>query len=399
MGLPGVVMRRLVVLIGVFLTAFPALALDKVTVQQLQEQLASTHKRADKQIATLLSNLSLTERLSTARMERMSVALPGDKSRTALLALADASAFLAPPAAEIPSDSVPDAKMQGEILTRAVEFVGDETEGLPNFIATRSTTRFQDTKNVPFANIPQYFTPGVFHFIDRNSAQVRYIGWMEAEEEQRWGGSHGPANWITEDPESEATFRPSRMGLTTRGIFGPLLAGVMHDIAESKVGWSRWEQSGDSKLAVLRFAIDENESTYYVKWCCYMRPGGGMNEFEATPPYYGELAIEPATGKVMRLTVKAELDKDAPIAQSGIVVEYGEVEVGGKSYFLPQKAISTTVGPFNHVTNWTQTNYDVFKTVDKFIVTAVNDMRFEKYQVFKGELRIVPEAVGEPPGQ
>jgi len=130
-----------------------------------------------------------------------------------------------------------------------------------------------------------------------------------------------------------------------------------------------------------------------------MRPGGGMNEFEATPPYYGEIAIEPATGRVMRLTVMGELDKDAPIAQSGIVVEYGAVEIAGKSYFLPTKAVSTTVGPFAHITNWTQADYEINKSVDKFTVTAVNDMRFEKYQVFRGEVRIVPEPVGEPPGQ
>jgi hypothetical protein len=399
MGLPGVVMRRLVVLICIFLTAFPAVALDKVTVAGLEERLDGWHKDSDKRIATRLEDFALTERLSTAKLEKMSAKLPGDKSRAVLLAIADASAFLAPPAAEIPSDPVPEAKVQGEILTRTVEFVGDETESLPNFIATRSTTRFQDTKNVPYANIPEYFTPGVFHLLDRNSAQVRYIGWMEAEEEQRWGGTHGPPHWVTEDPESAATFRPSHMGLTTRGIFGPLLAGVIHDIVESKVGWSRWEQSGDSKLAVLRFAIDENESTYYVKWCCYMRPGGGMNEFEAAPPYHGEIAIEPATGKVMRLTVMGELDEDAPIAQSGIVVEYGAVEIAGKSYFLPTKAVSTTVGPFTHIVNWTQTNQDVYKTVDKFTVTAVNDMRFEKYQVFRGDVRIVPEPVGDPPGQ
>ncbi|UWZ82719.1 hypothetical protein [Occallatibacter riparius] len=391
-------MRRVGLLLCVLLIGIPAVALEKVSVQGLEERLSGWHKDSDKKIATRLSNFTLTERLSTARLERMSAALPGDKSRMALLALADASAFLIPPAAEIPTDPAPEMKVQGEILTRAVEFVGRETERLPNFIATRKTTRFQDTKNVPNANIPEYFTPGVFHLLDRNSAQVQYIGWMEAEEDQRWGGSHGPAGWVTEDPESAATFRPSRMGLTMQGIFGPLLAHAMRDIVESKVGWSRWERSAAGKVAVLRFAIDKNDSTYYLKWCCYMRPGGGMNEFEAVPPYHGEIAVEPETGKVVRLTIMAELEKDAPITRAGIVVEYGPIEIGGKSYFLPLKGISTMLVPATHAANWTQTNYEVFKVVDKFPVTAVNDIRFEKYQVFRGELRIVPES-GEPPAQ
>ncbi len=391
-------MRRLVVLVCVLLMGIPAVALEKVTVHGLEERLSGWRSDSDKKIATRLSDFALTERLSTARLEEWSAKLPGDKSRAALLAIADASAFLAPPADEIADDPVPEQKVQGQMLLRAIGYVGEETEKLPNFLATRQTTRFQDTKNVPYANIPEYFTPGVFHLMDHNSAQVRYVGWMEAEEEQKWGGSHGPPHWVTEDPESAATFRPSHMGLYTRGIFGPLLAGVMHDIAEEKVGWSRWEKNPAGTLAVFRFSIDENQSTYYVKWCCYMRPGGGMNEFEAVPPYYGEIAVEPETGKVVRLTVMAELEKDAPLTQSGIVVEYGPVEIGGKSYFLPMKAVSTSIGPATHVTNWTATDYEVHKAVDKFPVTALNDMRFEKYQVFRGELRIVPET-GVPPVQ
>jgi hypothetical protein len=384
-------MRRLFVLLCILVIGIPAVALEKVTVQGLQERLSGWQNDSDKKIATRLSNFALTERLSTAQLEQISAKLPGEKSRAALLAIADASAFLAPPADGIAADPVPEQKAQGQILLRAIEYVGEETEKLPNFIATRQTIRFQDTKNVPYANVPEYFTPGVFHLMDRNSAQVRYVGWMEAEEEQRWGGSHGPPHWVTEDPESEATFRPSHMGLYTRGIFGPLLAGVMHDIAEEKVGWSRWEKSPAGTLAVFRFSIDEDQSTYYVKWCCYMRPGGGLNEFEAVPPYHGEIAMEPETGRVVRLTVMAELEKDAPITQTGIVVEYGPVDIGSKSYFLPRKAISKSLGPATHVTNWTQTDFEIVKTIDKFSVTALNDMRFEQYKVFRGELRIVPE--------
>lgn len=392
-------MRMGLVMLGVFLAVFPAGALEKVTVKQLEERLDSKHKTSDNKLASFLSDFALTERLSTAKLERMSASLPGDNSRAALLAIADASAFLAPPSAEISADPVPESKMQGEILTSAVAWVGEETERLPNFIATRKTTRFQDSKSVPFTNVPQYFTPGVFHLLDRNSAQVRYVGWIEAEEEQKWGAPHGPDHWVIEDPQTASTFRPSQMGLITRGVFGPLLAGVMHDIAESKVGWSRWEQRDGGKVAVLRFAVEKNDSTYYVKWCCNQRPGGGMSEFEAVPTYHGEIAIEPETGRVVRLTVMAELEKDAPITQAGIVVEYGPVEIAGKSYFLPLKAISTTVGPATHVVNWTETDFQVQKTTDKFIVTAVNDMNFEKYQVFRGDVRIVAEPVKEAPAQ
>ncbi len=390
-------MPKLFVLCCILLTTVGAGAAEPVSIQQLEQRLSRTAKRSDKQLASLLSNLELTERLSTPELDRMSRDLPGDRSRKALLAIADASAYLPPPASEIGADPAPDSKRQGEILTRAVGFVGQETERLPNFIATRSTNRFQDTKNIVHTNLPEYFTPGVFHYIDHNTAQVRYIGWKEAEEEQRWGTSHGPPNWTFEDPQSAATFRPSRMGLSTRGIFGPLLAGVMRDIIESKVGWSRWEQTEAGRVAVFRFAVAKNDSTYYVKYCCYDRPGGGMNEFETVPPYHGEIAIEPASGKVVRLAILADLEDDAPISQSGIVVEYGTVEIAGKTYVLPRKAISKTMAIAKHVVSYAQLDYSNLRQIDKFTVTAINDITFDHYQVFRGELKIVTEPMAEAP--
>lgn len=392
-------MRKLFCLSCVLLLVLPALAVDEVTVQQLKEKLAAASTLPDKKLASKISDLRLTERLSTTALESLTRQLRGEKSRMALLAIADASAFLAPPSGETPSDPAPDSKVQGEILSRAVDFVAKETERLPNFITTRTTTRFQDTKNIPYANIPQYFTPGVFHFLDRKSTQVRYIGWMEADEEQHWGGSHGPPGWVVEDPESAATFRPSRMGLSTRGIFGQLLVDVTHDILESKIGWSRWEESAAGRVAVFRFVVDKESSTYYVKYCCFQRPGGGMSEFETVPPYHGEIAIEPSTGKVVRLAITGDLDEEDPISKASIALEYGPIEIAGKTYFLPVKGVSMMLARFEHVASWTQTNYSVNRTVDKFNVMAVNDMLFDHYQVFRGDIRILPEPATPAPAQ
>jgi hypothetical protein len=187
------------------------------------------------------------------------------------------------------------------------------------------------------------------------------------------------------------------MGLSIRGLFGPMLVGVTKDIVESKVGWSRWEQSDAGALAVFRFSVDKEGSTYYVKWCCYQRPQGGMNEYEAVPPYSGEIAIEPSTGKVLRIAIVGELGDKAPISKAGIVLEYGDVEIAGKVYFLPVKGVSFNVTKATRVASWTQNDFSITSAVDKYKVTAVNDMRFDHYQVYRGDVRIVPNSMDEAP--
>jgi len=51
--------------------------------------------------------MELSERLSSPRLQKIQADLPGEKSRTALLVLADASAFLQLPAAEISTTPPP----------------------------------------------------------------------------------------------------------------------------------------------------------------------------------------------------------------------------------------------------------------------------------------------------
>ena len=92
--------------------------------------------------------LELTERLSTAKLDRLAVDLPGQKSRQALMILADASAFLNPPAAETPNQPAPDLATQRKILATTVNYVTRTLQQLPNFFATRGTSSFEDTPGV-----------------------------------------------------------------------------------------------------------------------------------------------------------------------------------------------------------------------------------------------------------
>jgi hypothetical protein len=134
----------------------PSHAVKRVTVAQLEHLVTSLHGKPDGDQAYQISDLELTERLSTERIARLGAALPGEKTRQALTAIAAVSQFHAPPADEVPSTAVPDVAAQRRIMGLVANYVTKTIPQLPNFLATRATTRFEDT---PLLQKPDGFIP------------------------------------------------------------------------------------------------------------------------------------------------------------------------------------------------------------------------------------------------
>jgi hypothetical protein len=118
--------------------------LNRITVWQLEQVLAAAHDKPDEEDAEQLSGLELRERFSTVRLLHWQVQLSGPKSRQALTALADESAFLDLPAAEIPTTAAPDLAAQQQMMALTVDYVTKTVHRLPDFSATRVTTSFRD---------------------------------------------------------------------------------------------------------------------------------------------------------------------------------------------------------------------------------------------------------------
>src|ERR1700722_14564741 len=134
-------MRNFVLLLLAAEISLSALAQRKVTVAQLEQVLAIIHGKQDAKVAQQLSDLELTERLSIASLSRWESALPGPESRRSLVILADMSAFLNPPADEIPTTAVLDLGAQRQLMARTVDYASKTIRQLPNFFATRDTIR------------------------------------------------------------------------------------------------------------------------------------------------------------------------------------------------------------------------------------------------------------------
>jgi hypothetical protein len=399
-------MRKSTLLLILAAFALRALAADRVTVEQLQQALAAAHGKQDKEVALKVRGLELTERLSAPRLESLKAGMPGDESKQALLALADASAFLDLPAADILKLAPPDSATQGKTVSRAADFVVETVTRMPDFFASRTTTRFQ---NVTIsASSPSITSSGSgqqvlvsdrgFHLVDRVSAIVTYRNGREVVEPV--GGKKRGMSYT------------SLTGLTNWGVFGPLLGVVMTDILKGKIGWSHWEQGPAGPLAVFRYAVEEDRSNYTVRYCCFRSENGEMKEFKAVPAYHGEIAIDPASGAILRLVLKTDLLPGLPMERIDLVVNYGPVEIGGKTYICPTESTSISKSaalvffgfmyyddkkgkpddssPFNKKKQTT--------TVSQPLVTAINDVVFDNYHQFRGEVRIVPSDNTEQDG-
>ncbi|MFZ0747429.1 MAG: VWA domain-containing protein [Terracidiphilus sp.] len=373
-------MRKLELLLLVAGIALPAYAVKRVTVEQLAQVMASAHGKPDAKVARELSILELTERFSAARLSRWEPYLPGPESRRSLVLLADMSAFLDPPASEIPAAVTPDLSTQRHIMAMAVDYAVKAVHQLPNFIAVQNTIHFEDGPAGQTANAS--FTPyQPLHAIDRTTATVLYRDGQEVLESKA--------------AKSKPAAVPSK-GLATSGEFGPILGTVLVDAAQGTLAWSHWEQSADGPLVVFRYAVTRERSHYLVEFCCVLA-NGEDRVFKQNSGYHGEITVDPANGVIRRLTLEADLVPSDKIVQADILVEYGPVEIGGETYICPVKSISIARAPFLASTgpDWSIAPVPAQENADAPLQTLLNDVVFDQYRVFRSDARVLTGADAE----
>jgi len=375
---------------------------ERVTVDQLEKLLHEVRDHADTDIADRLGRLELAQRLTSERYDRLRQLLPGKSSADALRALYDLSAFADLPPTDVAHGATPDAKQQGDILRSAVQFVAAATHKMPDLFAARQLARFEDIEVVRGVVQPPSTEVKPLVMVDQSSGTVQFREGREVVE-----------------TESKGVRQPlSEMGLDTWGTFGPILEMVMKDVLNSKIGWSHWENGPTGALAVFRYAVPQDASHYAVHFCCYLADDGSASSFAAKPGYHGELAIDPASGAVLRLVLMADLKPRAaqpdqqsrnPVLRSDVLMEYGAVDIRGKKYVCPQRSVSA-------MTSWTlgsqgpvkenMSKAEGAKAAKKALalmefsrVNAINEASFIEYHVFRSDMRIVSESGDSPPDE
>ncbi|MGA2569492.1 MAG: VWA domain-containing protein [Terracidiphilus sp.] len=353
----------------------PAHAAKRVTVQQLEETLRSLNRRQDGEVAERLSELELTERLNPVLLQELNAELPGDRSKQALRIIADESQFVAAPSSEIPARPAPDISEQRRIMGSVATYVETATPHLPNFFAVRTTDRFEDTPLLQKTAAGESSVPyQPLHFAGQSQADVLYRDGLEVAEPRgvRAGEQEAPAE-----------------GLVTWGVFGPILGSVLVDAATSNLAWGHWEQGAEGPIAVFDFHVPQEKSHYEVNYCCVATEAAtaaNVYPFRRIVAYHGAMSVDPSTGVIMRLVVEAELKATDPVTRAAILVDYGPIEIAGKSYICPLRSLSMTtaqtvqVDPVN--------KYPLANEMQP-LKTALNDASFDHYQVFRADARVL----------
>lgn len=113
----------------------------------------------------------------------------------------------------------------------------------------------------------------------------------------------------------------------------------------------------------------------------------GRGEAERPTGYHGEVAIDPASGTISILKVQADLPVGSPILRGDIMVEYGPVQIGGKTYTCLVRSVSIALdaagllyglGPYNLLNELPHPPF-----------ALLNDAIFRGYHLFRSNSRIL----------
>jgi hypothetical protein len=321
----------LVVSIWVYVPTGASDSPKKVGADELIQIVAAAETMPDADLAKKLTGLVLTDRLSGIRFADLTSRLPGDKSRLALMLIADQSIFLPPPADEMPVDAPPTAASMQQMLLKVVKYVNATVRQLPNLMALRFSNGFEDQPRLESMGRTgvesTFYLP--LHWVGSLKVEVTYRDRQE-----------------TEDKSVKVEKKGNGVGgLITKGEFGPILSIVLADALKGKLAWTHWEKDSDGTMAVFHYQAQEEKSHYHLQFCCILggydldgRPK--MQVSDERSAYHGDIVFSPANGSIRRLTVEADVPAGALVANAGIAVEYAATDIGGRSYICPVRSVS-----------------------------------------------------------
>ena len=346
-----------------------------VAVAELEQRLMQ--KTGDREFAEELSRLKLTDPILSASLASWLRRMPGARSREAMIALAGQSGFLESSTGGASDLPPPDSAAQQAILARARDYLAQQIPRLPNFYATRTTVQYGEPESTNGQTWKTAQADRRFHLERTTKAQVFYEDGKE----------------VVKQPVVKAKRSPMEETLSTTGTFGPILVVTLKNAsaAGGTLTWNRWEQGAAGPVAVFRYNIASDKRIFEVLWCC-LAIDESMVTFRRNVSFHGEIAIEPESGKIVRVILKADLEPRLPLIRSDILVEYGPVVMGGNRYFCPVRSVSIS----RNRRVWELDEFGmVFKVYGPF-KTVLNDVKFDNYHLFRSESRILPGFIPVP---
>jgi hypothetical protein len=268
---------------------------------------------------------------------------------------------------------------QRAILQRTFDYLQNAIPKLPDFYALRNTVRFEEPPEPDNDTWKMPLQDETLHFATGEHATVLYRNGHEVVEKKKKLGKRSVVRGVR------------ARDLEISGTFGPILAYVLRAATTrpSTLSWKRWERGKYGDLAVFSYTPVSTNFAPEITYCC-LPEGDGSTLYHNKADTYGEFAVNPDTGAIMRIVINADLneerDPDVPLIRSQVVIEYGPEELGGKIYICPQRSVEISRGRSEReLYEWGM----VFSLYSHF-ETMINDVTFGGYHKFGTEARILP---------
>jgi hypothetical protein len=262
--------------------------------------------------------------------------------------LKDQSAFLAPPATDLPTAPAPDAAAQQAILAKAADFASRVYAQNPHLSVTKTTLRFEDHV-ITTNDIGLHNSNPILSSVQLVDNQVDPVETDKG---------------VEQAAISSAKTKWGENGEISEGEPGTNLGLIFLEASTSgKVRWLRWQMIGGRQIAVFSFAVEKENSHFDVSYCCFpktttatnvanMSPGVTVGDiqsvstwepFKKVEGYHGEFFINPDTGLVVRVITRAEMKPTDLVFREDRRIDYGPVIVAGKAYLLPRASITVMI--------------------------------------------------------
>ena len=284
----------------------------------------AAHK-PDAEIARQIASVELSERLTEASLNRLNIRLAQDAlAAQALALLGDRSAFLDTPVAELPGTAAPDGPARQRMLDAARNYVAHTLPRLPDFLATRTIKRYDDSSQA--LKKGAWPVRAGLHLVGTSSREISVRNEREGP-----GVKHGSAG------------SQEQNGISTWGEFGFLPAVILADTVKGTVTWSHWEQMAARPAAVFHYAVPHSASHYEIVGMIAHGPKwqpADASTVRTAAAYHGSLWVDPETGAVLRLTLEIGENEVGQFKRFAVMVQYAPVQIGGRSFICPVRSLA-----------------------------------------------------------
>lgn len=254
-----------------------------------------------------------------------------------------------------PAASAPPSEAEGrELLERARAETRAANEAMPDFVVRQLIRR-------------QYAlgTSKNWQTIDRQTVGVSYkAGDGEKYRLLATDGVPTPAG------EEEASFMRTGSGTVSTGEYVSMLAALFADESKTRFRLAATDTLRGRRALIYEYEIRRENSKHTIKY-------GDL------PPVVvgqrGRVWLDRETSRVLRIESSAtEIQPDYPVTAGSKHVDYAWVQIGGRDYLLPSRAV-----------------VEMTAVQGERVYQTRNDIHFRNYQKFGTEIRIIEEDIVE----